>query len=179
MMARILPLVAFVLMGILLAIGLQNSDEKSLIPSPLIGKPVPYFSLPMLNEPGTRVDPQALEGKPYLINFWASWCVTCVVEHPHIMALAESGVLPVVGLNFRDEPEDARAWLARHGDPYALIITDYDGRVSIDFGVYAAPESFLVDPDGRVVFKQIGALTPEIIREVILPMLDSMQQEPS
>lgn len=179
MMARILPLVAFVLMGILLAIGLQNSDEKSLIPSPLIGKPVPDFSLPMLNEPSTRIGPQTLEGKPYLINFWASWCVTCVVEHPHIMALAESGVLPVVGLNFRDEPADARAWLSRHGDPYELIVTDYDGRVSIDFGVYAAPESFLIDPDGRVVFKQIGALTPEIIREVILPMLDSMQQEPS
>lgn len=179
MMTRFLPLAGFVLLAILLGVGLKIADKKTEIPSPLIGRPVPDFNLPELDNAERVLGPMDFRGKPYLINFWASWCVTCVVEHPHIMALAESGVLPVVGLNFRDEPEDARAWLARHGDPYALIITDYDGRVSIDFGVYAAPESFLVDPDGRVVFKQIGALTPEIIREVILPMLDSMQQEPS
>lgn len=175
MMSRIIPLAAFVLLGVLLAVGLKISDTKTHIPSPLIGRPVPDFNLPTLNDPGKKLTQEDLKGRPYLINFWGSWCPTCVYEHPVITALAKSGKLRVVGLNFRDEPADARSWLAQHGDPYDIIITDHDGRVSINFGVYAAPESFLIAPDGEVVYKQIGALTQEVVDEVILPMVAEME----
>jgi len=114
-------------------------------------------------------------GKPYLVNFWASWCVTCRVEHPVITALAKLKVVRVVGLNFRDEPEDATAWLKKFGNPYDVSLVDFDGRVSIDFGVYAAPESFLVDPSGTIVFKQLGQMTMEIVETEILPRLASME----
>jgi cytochrome c biogenesis protein CcmG/thiol:disulfide interchange protein DsbE len=117
------------------------------------------------------VDSAALIGKPFLVNFWASWCVTCRVEHPVIEELAKAGVLRIVGMNFRDEPDDAKAWLQRFGNPYDMIISDRDGRTSIDFGVYAAPESFLVDASGTIVFKQLGALTPEVIEQEILPRI--------
>ncbi|NIM70650.1 MAG: DsbE family thiol:disulfide interchange protein [Xanthomonadales bacterium] len=174
-MSRFLPLILFLLLGALLAVGLTISDTKTHIPSPLIGRPVPDFDLPVLDDPARRLGPQDFSGAPYLINFWASWCVTCVVEHPVITDLARSGRLRVVGLNFRDEPDDALGWLARHGDPYAVSVSDYDGRVSINFGVYAAPESFLVDPQGEIVYKHIGALTPEVLEETILPMVSAMQ----
>jgi cytochrome c biogenesis protein CcmG/thiol:disulfide interchange protein DsbE len=178
-MSRIIPLVLFVLLGVLLAVGLKIADKKSDIPSPLIGRMVPEFSLPVLEDPETVLSPQDFKGKPYLINFWASWCVTCVYEHPYITQLARSGKVRVVGLNFRDEAADARAWLGEHGNPYDVVITDQDGRVSINFGVYAAPESFLIAPDGEVVYKQIGALTPDVIKEVIMPMVEDMEQTKS
>lgn len=175
-LSRVLPLGLFLLLAVLLGVGLMIADKKTEIPSPLVGKPVPAFDLPVLFEPERRMTPADLAGEPYLINFWASWCVTCRFEHPYITDLAESGKLRVVGMNFRDEPEDARRWLAQHGDPYHVNIQDYDGRISIDFGVYAAPESFLVAPDGRIVFKQIGAITPEIIESEILPRLAEMER---
>jgi cytochrome c biogenesis protein CcmG/thiol:disulfide interchange protein DsbE len=103
--------------------------------------------------------------------------VTCVVEHPVITDLAAMGKIRIVGLNFRDEPEDARRWLTRHGDPYDLHITDYEGQISIDFGVYAAPETFLVNPAGEIAFKHIGALTMEVINDVILPMAAAMEDQ--
>ena len=176
MMGRVAPLIAFLLLGVLLAVGLMISDEKTHIPSPLIGRPIPEFDLPMLFEPDRNLTPKDFLGEPYLVNFWGSWCPTCVFEHPVITDLARSGKLRVVGLNFRDEPEDAKQWLRRHGNPYNDIITDHFGRTSIDFGVYAAPESFLISPEGEVVYKQIGALTPEDIAETILPMVSEMKQ---
>ena len=142
MMSRILPLIAFLLLAVLLAVGLTISDKKTEIPSPLIGKPVPAFSLPNLFDPQQVFSQDDFLGQPYLINFWASWCVTCRVEHPFITELADSGRVKIVGMNFRDAPEDAKVWLARFGDPYDLHITALDGRISIDIGVYAAPESF-------------------------------------
>ena len=175
MMSRLLPLILFVLLGILLAVGLSIADKKTIIPSPLIGRPVPDFNLPALRDPERQISHTDLLGEPYLINFWGSWCPTCVYEHPVIKDLARDGNLRIVGLNFRDEPEDAIDWLQRHGDPYDEIIVDFDGRTSINFGVYAAPESFLVDPKGTIVFKQTGALTPEIISETILPMVEEME----
>ena len=159
--------------------GEKIADKKTEIPSPLIGRPVPDFNLPELDDAESVLGPMDFRGEPYLINFWASWCVTCIYEHPYITDLARSGRLRVVGLNFRDEPQDARDWLAQHGNPYDVVITDYDGRVSINFGVYAAPESFLIAPDGEVVYKQIGALTPDVIEEVILPMVQEMEQNKS
>ena len=177
MISRILPLALFILLGLLLAAGLRIADTKTHIPSPLIGKPAPEFDLPMLFDPATRYNQDDFLGQPYLINFWASWCVTCVVEHPVITELAAMDRIRIVGLNFRDEPEDARRWLARHGDPYDLHITDYEGQISIDFGVYAAPETFLVNPAGEIAFKHIGALTMEVINDVILPMAAAMEDQ--
>jgi cytochrome c biogenesis protein CcmG/thiol:disulfide interchange protein DsbE len=169
MIGRLLPVLVFALLGVLLAVGLKIADRKSELPSPLVGKPMPSFSLPLLGQDGVVVNSDDLIGEPFLVNFWASWCVTCRVEHPVIEQLARSGAIRIIGLNFRDEPEDALAWLDRFGNPYAMNIQDYSGRTSIDFGVYAAPESFLIDETGTIVFKQLGALTPEVIEKEILP----------
>lgn len=172
MIGRLLPFAAFVLLAVLLAVGLTIADRKTEIPSPLIGKTLPEFQLPVLGAEETLVTHADLLGEPFLLNVWASWCVTCRVEHPVIEALAESGRLKVVGLNYRDAREDALAWLDHFGNPYALNIADVAGRTAIDFGVYAAPESFLVDAEGRILFKHIGALTPEIVENEILARLD-------
>lgn len=171
-MTRIVPLALFLGLCVLLVWGLFNADGKSELPSPLIGKPVPGFALPSLFEPERTVTNADLAGAPYIVNFWGSWCPTCVEEHPVVTSLARSGRVRVVGFNFRDEPEDAKAWLARFGDPYDLHLVDRDGRISIDFGVYAAPETFLVDASGRIVFKHLGALTEAVIEEEIFPRLD-------
>ncbi len=174
-MSRLLPLLGFLLLAALLAVGLQRADKKTELPSPLLGKSVPAYTLPALYEPERQVRSTELAGRPYLVNFWASWCVTCRQEHPVIEALARTGQIDIIGFNFRDEPEDAKAWLARWGDPYTLHLADYDGRVSIDFGVYAAPETFLIDPEGVVVFKHLGALTAEIVAQEILPRVAAME----
>jgi cytochrome c biogenesis protein CcmG/thiol:disulfide interchange protein DsbE len=169
MISRILPLVLFLLLGVLLAVGLTNSEHKTELPSPLIGKLMPEVQLPILGQPDTMVSEADLLGEPFLLNVWASWCVTCRVEHPLIEQLAKSGQLRVVGLNYRDAEEDALAWLQHFGNPYALILADTSGRTSIDFGVYAAPESFLVSADGEILYKHIGALTQEVILDEIIP----------
>ncbi len=174
MIGRLLPIIAFVLLGILLAVGLKIADRKTEIPSPLIGKKIPEFSLPLLGQEDVIITQDDLIGEPFLLNVWASWCVTCRVEHPFIEQLAESGKLRVIGLNYRDEESDALAWLKHFGNPYAMNIADLPGRTAIDLGVYAAPESFLVDPAGYIVFKQIGAVTPEVIENEILPLVRAM-----
>jgi len=171
MIGRLVPIAVFVLLGILLAVGLKIADKKADLPSPLVGRPMPAFNLPLLGEENVVVNSKDLIGEPFLVNFWASWCVTCRVEHPVIEALAASGVIPIIGLNFRDEPEDAKAWLRQFGNPYTMNVSDRSGRTSIDFGVYAAPESFLVDEKGIIIFKQLGALTPEVIEQEILPRI--------
>ena len=169
MNSRVLPLVAFALLVVLLVVGLKIADKKTLIPSPLVDKPAPEFNLPVLGSPEQRMTKASFIGTPYLVNFWASWCVTCRAEHPVITDLAESGLIRVIGFNFRDESADAKQWLARFGNPYEVSLVDLNGRTSIDFGVYAAPESFLVDPTGKIVFKQTGAMTHEIIKTEIVP----------
>jgi cytochrome c biogenesis protein CcmG/thiol:disulfide interchange protein DsbE len=174
--SRLLPLGLFLALAALLGFGLLNAERKEELPSPLVGKPVPAFALPSLFEPEQVLTPDSFRGEAYLINFWASWCVTCRAEHPVITELAKSGLLRVVGFNFRDEPEDAKAWLRRFGDPYDVHLSDRSGRVSIDFGVYAAPESFLVDADGRIVYKHLGALTEEAIRDEIVPRLSGQER---
>lgn len=171
MIGRLVPVIVFLALGILLAFGLKIADRKSELPSPLVGREMPAFTLPLLGQEDVIVNSDDLLGEPMLINFWASWCVTCRVEHPVIEDLAASGAIRVIGMNFRDETEDAQAWLRQFGNPYAMIIQDYSGRTSIDFGVYAAPESFLVDEKGVIVFKQLGALTHEVIENEILPRI--------
>lgn len=174
-MARVLPLVVFILLGVLLAAGLMLSDTKSEIPSPLVGRPMPEFVLPRLDDPFTVVSSEELKGAPFLLNVWASWCVTCRYEHPVIEELARMERIPIVGLNYRDPRENALNWLLRFGDPYDFHLADEPGRVAIDFGVYAAPETFLVDGDGIIRYKHIGALTPEIVEDELLPLVDRLQ----
>ena len=171
MIGRLLPVIIFLALGILLAVGLKIADKKTEIPSPLVGREMPKFTLPLLGQEDVIINSDDLIGEPMLINFWASWCVTCRVEHPVIEELAEMGVLKIIGLNFRDEAEDAQAWLRQFGNPYTIIPHDLNGRTPIDFGVYAAPESFLVDEKGIIVFKQLGAMTPQVIEEEILPRI--------
>jgi len=171
MIGRLLPIALFLALGLLLAAGLKIADHKTEIPSPLIGKPMPDFTLPVLGQEDLMISSEDLLGKPFLLNVWASWCPTCRYEHPVITGLAESGALRVIGLNYRDEAEDAQQWLQRFGDPYEFSLADLSGRTGIDFGVYAAPESFLIDAEGIIVFKQIGAVTEEVIRQEILPRI--------
>ena len=177
MNSRTIPLIAFALLVVLLIVGLKIADKKTQLPSPLIDKPVPSFSLPVLGKPDEIMSRDSLLGKPYLVNFWGSWCVTCRAEHPVVTQLARLDAVYIVGMNFRDESEDALAWLDRWGDPYSVSLTDYDGRTSIDFGVYAAPETFLVDPSGTIVFKHLGQLTWEIVETEILPRVAAMESK--
>ena len=175
MNSRILPLIAFLALVIVLGVGLKISDKKTQIPSPLINKSVPEFDLPVLAEPDRRMTQESLLGKPYLVNFWGSWCVTCRAEHPVVTQLADLDVVYIIGMNFRDDSTDAINWLKRWGDPYDVSLVDYDGRTSIDFGVYAAPETFLVDPSGTIVFKHLGELTWDIVENEILPRVANME----
>jgi cytochrome c biogenesis protein CcmG/thiol:disulfide interchange protein DsbE len=173
--SRTIPLIAFILLVVLLLAGLDIADKKTLVPSPLIDKPAPTFNLPVLGNPAQSMTKESFLGKPYLVNFWASWCVSCRVEHPAITELAKLNRVRIIGLNFRDETADALAWLNQYGDPYDVSLSDLDGRISIDFGVYAAPETFLVDPSGTIVYKYIGPLTAEVIQTEILPLVDAME----
>ena len=172
-MNRWLPFIAFLALAALLYAGIQLSSTRdpNAIPSPLIGKPAPNFSLPDFNDPTRTVTNVDLLGQPYLLNVWASWCPTCRIEHPIITEVAKRGLVKVVGYNYKDEPDEARRWLQQFGDPYHLIIADQDGRRAIDWGIYGAPETFLIDAQGIVVFKHAGPVTWDIVQEKILPLL--------
>jgi cytochrome c biogenesis protein CcmG/thiol:disulfide interchange protein DsbE len=164
----LLPLAIFIVIALFLFRGLALNPRE--VPSPLIGKPVPAFSVPVLTDPGKTLSSAELRGKVYLLNVWGSWCVSCRDEHPVLVEFAKRGAIPLYGLNWKDEREAALAWLARYGDPYVLSGVDRDGKVAIDFGVYGAPETYLVDRAGIIRFKQTGPLTPKIIEEKVLPL---------
>lgn len=169
MIARyVIPLVVFIALAALLAVGLTLDPRK--VPSPLIDKPVPQFALPQLHEPEKKFAPAELQGKVWLLNVWASWCVSCRAEHEVMKKLAKDGVL-LVGLNYKDERSDAQLWLSKLGDPYRLSAYDRDGRVGIDFGVYGVPETFLIDGAGRIRYKHIGPVSEQDAVEKILPMI--------
>jgi cytochrome c biogenesis protein CcmG/thiol:disulfide interchange protein DsbE len=167
----ILPLVVFALLVVVLGIGIEQSPEKDLIPSPLIGKPAPAFSLPSLTDPGQRVSSAQLRGHWYLFNVWGTWCYACRDEHPMLLKIRQAGVLPVVGLDWKDDNADALSFLRQEGDPYQTIAVDHDGSEAIMWGVYGAPESFLVNPEGIVVYKFIGPITEQDWNQQILPRL--------
>lgn len=172
-MWRWLPLATFALLGLLLFAGveLNRGRERSTVASPLIGKPAPAFVLPALREGEGEVDSAQFHGRPWILNVWASWCVSCRAEHPVLSALARRAEVPIVGLNWKDRREDALAWLARFGDPYHAIAHDPDNRVGLHYGVYGTPETFLIDAEGVIRFKHVGPLTPEIVERRILPLL--------
>ena len=177
MIRRLLPLIAFLALAALLGAGvLMNSGkDNSAIPSPLIGKPAPAFDLPVLGDPARRVTDADLRGEPYVLNVWGSWCPECRVEHPVIADLAKSGRVRVVGYDYKDTTEDAQRWLAQFGDPYSVIVADEDGRAAFDWGIYGAPETYLVDADGVVRWKYIGPMTPEVVENELLPRLEEVR----
>lgn len=166
-----LPLVAFVLLVVVLAIAIKQAPDKDLIPSPLIGKPAPAFSLPSLADPGERISSTQLRGHWYLFNVWGTWCVSCREEHPMLLKIRQSGLVPIIGLDWHDTRRDALSFLKSEGDPYETIAVDTDGSEAIMWGVYAAPESFLVNPEGIVVYKCIGPITEQAWERQILPRL--------
>ena len=170
-----LPLAVFALMAVFLGIGLTMNPRD--IPSPLIGKPVPNFSLPPVKGRSLGLASADLKGQVSLVNVFASWCVACREEHPVLLDLARKGVVPIHGLNYKDKPNDAQAWLDELGDPYTRTGADIDGRVAIDWGVYGVPETFVVDRNGIIAYKQIGPITPEALREKILPLIAKLQAE--
>ncbi len=165
----LLPLIVFLVLVGFLAVGLNLNPRE--VPSPLIGKPAPAFSLPVLDAPAQKLSAQDLRGKVWVLNVWASWCAPCRQEHPLIAELAKSGGAPVVGLNYKDKPADATAWLAQLGNPYIATVSDVEGLVGIDYGVYGVPETFVIDKGGVIRLKHIGPMTPEAMRDRVLPLL--------
>lgn len=175
MSTRFIPLIAFIGLALLLFIGVRMNSGKdnSAIPSPLIGKPAPEFALPVLNSPDKIVRTSDLKGQAYLLNVWGSWCPACQIEHPVITKFAAEKKVRIVGYNYKDETEAANEWLQQFGNPYDLILVDEPGRAALDWGIYGAPETFLVGADGIVRWKHVGPVTPEIIEQEILPALES------
>jgi len=188
------PLVGFVVLVVLLAVGLNLNPRD--VPSPLVGKPAPAFSLPQLAAPEQTFSPQDMLGKVWLLNVWASWCVSCRQEHPVLVELAKRQTVPLVGLNYKEVRGDggididkvpagterqmvierAAGWLAKHGNPYTLSALDIDGRVGIDYGVYGVPETYLIDRNGVIRMKHTGPITPDIFAGKLLPLIAELSK---
>jgi cytochrome c biogenesis protein CcmG/thiol:disulfide interchange protein DsbE len=184
----IIPLAIFI--GLLVFFGVGLTKDPHMVPSPLINKPAPDFHLMELSSPSTLFSPADMRGKVWLLNVWASWCVSCRAEHATLVQYAGSAGLPIIGLNYKEVRGDdqldtagmsgsqekalalqrAQAWLTSHGNPYVTTVMDLDGRVGIDYGVYGVPETFLIDKEGIIRYKQIGPVTPEALQNTILPM---------
>jgi cytochrome c biogenesis protein CcmG/thiol:disulfide interchange protein DsbE len=169
----LLPLGAFALLLAVLLVGLERAPEKSILPSPLIGKPAPPFTLPNLFDNASPLRSDSLKGHWWLVNVWGTWCVECRAEHAVLLQIKQQAQVPILGIDWRDHDEDALTWLAQLGNPYERVGTDHDGRVAIDWGVYGAPESFLINPAGTVVYKHIGPLTMPVWQHEFLPRVSS------
>jgi cytochrome c biogenesis protein CcmG/thiol:disulfide interchange protein DsbE len=175
-----IPLGLFVGLVLFLAVGLRKDPRE--VPSPLINKPAPIFKLPQLHEPTKTFSPEEMRGKVWLMNFWGSWCIACRDEHPLLVKYAESKVLPIYGVDYKyandntDERAAAMQFLDELGNPYTQTIYDADGRTSIDYGVYGAPESFLIDKNGVIRFKQIGPITEDVWNNKIVPLAKQLNQ---
>ena len=166
----IAPLAVFALLAFFLWRGLARDPRE--VPSALIDKPAPMFTLPLVGIPDKRFAPSDYRGRVWLLNVWGSWCVSCQIEHPTLLALAQANAVPIVGFNWKDKADAAMAWLSKHGgDPYAFSVADADGRVAIDYGVYGAPETFVIDKAGIIRYKYIGPLDDKAIQEKIMPLV--------
>jgi cytochrome c biogenesis protein CcmG, thiol:disulfide interchange protein DsbE len=174
-----IPLGVFALLVVVLAIGIAHSPDKGIIISPLLGKPAPEFALPSLSDPGKVVKSSDLRGRWYIFNVWGTWCFACRDEHNMLLKLHQQGVVPIIGMDWRDTETDARAYLQQLGDPYEVVLVDKDGREAVDWGVYGAPESFLVNDKGIVVYKFVGAITEEAWEKEFLPRLPVRQASKS
>jgi len=173
-MKLLVPLGVFVVLLAFLFVGLWRDPRE--VPSPLIGKPAPPFTLAQLHEPAKTLGPADLKGQVWLLNVWASWCVSCREEHPLLVELGKAKVVPIVGLNYKDETTAGKRWLAQNGDPYSVSVVDRDGRVGIDWGVYGVPETFVIDKAGTIRYKQIGPVTAEALERTILPLIRELQK---
>lgn len=171
----LIPLGVFALLVVVLAIGIAHLPEKGIIKSPLVGKPAPQFSLPSLTDASQTVKSADLRGHWYVFNVWGTWCYECRVEHPVLMEMSKANVVPIIGMDWRDKDNDAMGVLEQMGNPYAAIATDRDGREAVEWGVTAAPETFIVNDQGVIVYKYIGALTREAWEKEFLPRLPSRQ----
>ena len=174
MMRFIIPFIAFMAISVFLYIGLNLNPHE--VPSPLIGKPAPAFTLPQLHEPTKQFSSGDMLGKVWLLNVWASWCVSCKEEHPVLVALARQNVVPIYGLDYKDKRADAEAVLARGGDPYVLSLMDAEGRIGIDYGVYGVPETYVIDKQGVIRHKVIGPVTPKILGECLTPLTTLLEK---
>ena len=174
MKKTLIPLIVFGALVIFLAIGLTRDPSE--IPSPLINKPAPTFTAPVLGDDGLQFSNKDMLGKVWLLNTWASWCVACRQEHPLLVELSKAKVLPIIGLDYKDKDELGKQWLARYGNPYDVSMADRDGRIGMDFGVYGVPESFLIDKTGIIRFKQIGPFTQDDINTKLLPLVKELQK---
>jgi cytochrome c biogenesis protein CcmG/thiol:disulfide interchange protein DsbE len=170
----LIPLGIFGVLLVFLAIGLTRDPHE--IPSALIGKPASLFTAPRLDAPGQTFSSKDMLGKVWILNTWGSWCVTCRLEHPFLLELSKTKAVPIIGLDWRDKDEDGLRWLARFGNPYDVVATDNNARIGIDFGVTAAPESFVIDKTGVIRYKQNGMITPEVLRDTILPLIQELQK---
>jgi cytochrome c biogenesis protein CcmG/thiol:disulfide interchange protein DsbE len=188
------PLIGFVVLVVLLAIGLKL--DPSDVPSPLIGKPAPAFSLARVDAPEQSFSPQDMQGKVWLLNVWSTWCVSCRQEHPVLVEMAKNEAITLVGLNYKEVRGDgdidadkitpdaertlalqrSNAWFKQHGNPYSLSVLDLDGRVGIDYGVYGVPETYVIDKGGVIRFKQTGPMTPDVFSGKILPLVAELSK---
>lgn len=170
----LIPFLAFVVLVAFLAVGLKRDPRE--VPSPLINKPAPLFSLPQLHNAAQKFSPEQMKGQVWLLNVWASWCVSCREEHPVLLEIARSKAVPLVGLDYKDKAEDGRGWLDNYGNPYNLSAQDLDGRVGINYGVYGVPETYLIDRQGVIRYKQIGPITREVWTGVLLPKIAELSK---
>ena len=188
------PLIGFVVLVVLLAVGLTLNPRD--VPSPLVGKPAPMFSLQKLDPPGQTFSPKDMLGKVWLLNVWSTWCVSCRQEHPVLVDIAKSKMVTLVGLNYKEVSGDAEfdmdkisadfeketaikranAWLKKHGDPYSLTVLDLDGRVGIDYGVYGVPETYIIDKAGVIRMKHTGPISPDVFSGKILPLVAELSK---
>jgi cytochrome c biogenesis protein CcmG/thiol:disulfide interchange protein DsbE len=170
----LLPLGLFVLVAGFLLVGLKLDPRE--VPSPLIGKPAPAFSLTQLHEPAKSISEKDLRGQVWVLNVWASWCVSCREEHPLLVELSRRKEVPLYGLNYKDQRGEALRWLAEHGNPYVMSIFDADGRTGIDYGVYGVPETYVIDKAGVIRMKHIGPVTPTVLETKLLPLVKELQR---
>jgi cytochrome c biogenesis protein CcmG/thiol:disulfide interchange protein DsbE len=170
----LIPLALFLALVVFLFVGLGRDPRE--VPSPLLKKPAPAFQLPELQEPTRNFSSESMRGKVWLLNFWGTWCIACREEHPRLVEFAKSGAVPIYGVDYKDDRATAMRWLAELGNPYTLTAFDVDGRISIEYGVYGAPETFLIDKQGIIRFKQIGPITEEVWHSKILPLAKQLNQ---
>jgi cytochrome c biogenesis protein CcmG/thiol:disulfide interchange protein DsbE len=167
----LIPGLVFLSLAAVLYLGVVRSPNKSTQQSALLGKPAPAFDLPTLQDPATRLTSAQLAGRPWVLNVWGTWCVECRDEHEELLAIAQQGVVPLIGLNWKDDDEAARVWLAQLGNPYTAVAVDKDGRTAIEFGVYGAPETFFIDERGIVQYRHVGAMTLDVWEREFLARL--------